>query len=112
MEILIIALAAFYLWTTARFLLPFAVPDRLALLLYGASTYGLSAFQLPRDVLQGLAAAGGLVLITVLAKVDTPPYWDWRAGAELLRPRTPVRRRPRRHPQDVPGPGRRVPKLP
>jgi hypothetical protein len=111
MEILIIALASFYLWTALRFLLPFAIPDRLALLLYGLSTYALAAYQLPHGVLEGMASAGGLILVTVLAKIDTPKYWDWRASLEMFRPRLPARRKPRMHPQDKPGPGRRLPKL-
>lgn len=111
MEIVLVALAAFYGWTTLRYLLPFTIPDRLALLLYGASTWALAAYPLPRGVLLALAAAGALILVTVFAKLDIPSHWDWRLPAELLRPRLPARRRPRMHPQDKPGPGRRIPML-
>lgn len=111
MEILVTALAAFWGWTALRFILPFAIPDRLALLLYGASTWGLTIFRLPHGLLDGMASAGGLVFITVFTRIDTPAYWDWRAPLELLRPRLPARPRPRMHPQDKPRPGRRIPRI-
>lgn len=107
--VLFIALAGFYCLVTVRFLMPFRVPDRLALLLYGASAYGLT--YVPRDVLEALSGAGGLVLLTVLSRIEPPQGWDWRFAAELLRPRLPARRRPRLHPQEQPGPGRRIPRL-
>lgn len=107
--VLFIALSAFYCLTTLRFLAPVRVPDRLALLLYGAAAYGLT--YAPHVALEALSGAGLLVLITVLAKLDPPNGWDWHYAAELLRPRMPARRRPRLHPQEQPGPGRRIPRL-
>jgi len=62
MELITGALAAFYVWNTLRFLLPFSVPDRLALPLYGGIAYGL--LQVPvHSVVLALAIAGGLTLL-------------------------------------------------
>jgi hypothetical protein len=110
MEILLIVLASFYCWTVLRFLLP-PVPERLALLLYGGSTVALAWYPIPPKILLGLAAAGGLVLLTVLARIEIPRAWDWRVPFEMLRPRMPARTQRRMHPQDKPGPGRRIPTL-
>lgn len=109
--VLLIALASFFCWVTLRFLAPVRVPDRIALVLYGASAYGMT--YLPRNILEALSGAGGLVLLTVLSRIEPPEGWasniDW-GYLELLRPRFP-RKRTRTHPQDRPGPGRRIPQL-
>lgn len=101
--VIFIALAGFFLWTTFRFLAPVRVPDRLALLLYGGSAYGLT--YLPRDVLEALSGAGLLVLVTVLSRIEPPQAWDWRAGWEMVRPAR------RRKPESIPQVGRRIPRL-
>lgn len=102
--VILIALAGFFVWTTVRFLTPVRVPDRLALLLYGGSAYGLT--YCPHRPLEALSGAGLLVLITVLSRVEPPQAWDWRAVYETLRP---ARRRP--VPEARPQVGRRIPRL-
>lgn len=101
--VILIALAGFFLWTTLRFLAPVRLPDRLALLLYGGSAYGLT--YVPHHVLEALSGAGLLVLVTVLSRIEPPQGWDWRAGWEMVRPAR------RRKPESVPRVGRRIPRL-
>jgi hypothetical protein len=88
------ALAAFYVWTVLRYWVPFVIPDRAALLLFGVLAYDvvISPWALARNIL----AVAGLILafITVAARagltVPDPP--SWRVPLPP-RPRIPRRRR-------------------
>jgi len=58
-ELFIGALAAFFLWTCLRFILPFKLPDILALLAYGGIAYGVLCIPVHRVTL-ALAWRGSL----------------------------------------------------
>jgi hypothetical protein len=113
MNLLLSALAAFYLWTLLRFFAPVVIPDRLALILFAGISYGtvMSPWTLARTVLAVAGAAVLLIRAFALMGDDAPEPWDWRA----YRPRLPARRSmtglghvPGEAPSKV---GRRMPRL-
>jgi len=78
LHLLTVALAAFFIWTVLRYLLPVIVPERLAIVALGAVTYG--TWQIPRPDVTGILAASGLALLLVVAysllgSVPAPPSW-------------------------------------
>jgi len=106
-ELFIGALAAFFLWTCLRFILPFKLPDILALLAYGGIAYGVLCIPVHRVTLA--LACGGVVVflhlfVTLLGATPSP----WTPEIRL-----PVRRRATtRVPGEAPSPvGRRIPRL-
>src|SRR5581483_3367161 len=79
MQLLTSSLAAFYVWTVLRVVVPFVLPERLAILLLGAVAFGVLRVPLfPREI---LAVAGAMTLLVVLfssAGGELPTPWNWR----------------------------------
>lgn len=117
MALLLGALAAYYVLTVLRFILPVAIPDRLALLLYGGVAYGI--LQIPGTiVLLALAVAGAatvLMLVTSVLGVSPEP-WSWKDHSLHLPVHIRSHRRKVTGIGHVPGAvppkvGRRIPKI-
>lgn len=109
MDLVIGALAAFFLWTVLRYLLPWHLPDPLALVTYGGLSYGV--LRIPSSETRlALACAGGVIFLHLIVTL---------LGASPS-PRTPEihlpvwRRATRTHvPGEAPSGsiGRRIPRL-
>lgn len=111
MGLLIGSLGAFYLWTLLRYLLPWKLPDALALLTYGGLAFGVLFIPLPKVSL-ALACAGGLVFLHLIAasllgasprSLKTPGEFHLPVWRRASRTRVPGEA-----PSTI---GRRIPKL-
>ncbi len=93
MLLLTSALAALYTWTALRFLVPFVIPERAAILILGGVCYGM--LNLPwNQVRLTLAVAGALVLLVVVFASmggEVPKPWSLRS-LRAYAPRLPARR--------------------
>lgn len=117
MALLLGALAAYFILTVLRFILPVAIPDRLALLLYGGVAYGI--LQIPgTTVLLALAVAGGATILMLVTSVlgVSPEPWSWKDHSLRLPVHTRSHGRKVTGIGHVPGAvppevGRRIPRL-
>lgn len=117
MALLLGALAAYFILNVLRFLLPVAIPDRLALLMYGGIAYGILQIPWP-SVTLALAVAGGaaiLMLATSVLGVNPEPL-TWNLHVPHLPMRSRSHKRKLTGIGHVPGAvtpkvGRRIPKL-
>lgn len=96
MELLLLALGAFWGWEFLRGILPFPLPARLAPLAVAGIAYGLT-FITPVALL-AVAAAGGVALLRKAAGPNTLEPWSlpWADISMIARPprRGPGRVRP------------------
>lgn len=111
MEFLLGAFAAFFVWMLLRLILPFRLPDTLALAAYGGIAYGVLCIPDHRAVV-ALACGGGVVFLYLLASklggVGDPGSWN------LPEVHLPQRRPARRVPGEAPRGsqiGKRLPRL-